>query len=96
MATTEEAVAKAGAREARNDSSPRSQRARSWPRGPAPNREAMTVTTALAMDCVDHLWVPILVADKIERCMFCTTVRVWQVVEDRTEWVYYRHRREAA
>ena len=57
-------MAKAGAREARSDSPPRSQSARSWPRGPAPDREAMTVTSALAMDCVDHLWVPILVAGR--------------------------------
>ncbi len=55
--------------------------------------EAMTVNTGLAMDCVDHLWVPMLVADKIERCVFCTTVRVWQLVGDRTDWVYYPHRR---
>ena len=54
------------------------------------------MNTAPAMDCIDHLWVPILVADKIERCMFCTTVRVWQLVGDRTEWVYYRHRRRVA
>ena len=62
----------------------------------SPRAGKMTVNTALAMDCDDHLWVPILVADKIERCMFCTTVRVWQLVGDRTEWVYYRHRIEAA
>ena len=55
----------------------------------------MTVNL-LATDCDDHLWVPILNADKNERCMFCTTVRVWEFVGDRTEWVYYRHRLRTA
>ena len=47
------------------------------------------------MDHCDHLWVPIPLADKIERCIFCRTVRVWQLVTGKIEWVYY-HRRQAA
>ena len=54
------------------------------------------LNTALAMDCVDHLWVPVLLADKIERCMLCTTVRVWQLVGGGIDWVYYPHSSRAA